>query len=183
MPRKVLAGLFASACALVLGGAAVYLSAVLFLVLNKADPRQARLLSISHYWDLYANDPSLRQRLLFSLGASGFSLMVVIPAALAAAARQRRPLHGDARFASASEIARAGLLAGRANPGPAIDWPSEALRWWEVYGTCEWAAICRRQAERHLSGSEPSVELAVIGRRVCESEWDALLTLGLVEPC
>jgi aminoglycoside phosphotransferase (APT) family kinase protein len=59
----------------------------------------------------------------------------------------------------------------------------EALRWWEVYGTCEWAAICRRQAERHLSGSEPSVELAVIGRRVCESEWDALLTLGLVEPC
>lgn len=59
----------------------------------------------------------------------------------------------------------------------------EALRWWEVYGTCEWAAICRRQAERHLSGNEPSVELAVLGRRVCESEWDALLALGLVEPC
>jgi hypothetical protein len=51
-----------------------------------------------------------------------------------------------------------------------------------VYGTCEWAAICRRQAERHLSGAEPSVELAVLGRRVCESEWDALLALGLVEP-
>ena len=59
----------------------------------------------------------------------------------------------------------------------------EALLWWEVYGTCEWAAICRRQAQRHLGGSEPSVELAVLGRRVCESEWDALLALGLVEPC
>jgi aminoglycoside phosphotransferase (APT) family kinase protein len=59
----------------------------------------------------------------------------------------------------------------------------EALRWWEVYGTCEWAAICRRQAQRHLSGGEPSVELAVLGRRVCESEWDALLALGLAQPC
>lgn len=59
----------------------------------------------------------------------------------------------------------------------------ESLLWWEVYGTCEWAVICRRQAERHLSGNEPSVELAVLGRRVCESEWDALLALGLVEPC
>jgi aminoglycoside phosphotransferase (APT) family kinase protein len=58
----------------------------------------------------------------------------------------------------------------------------DTLHWWEVFGTLEWAVICRRQAERHLSGNEPSVELAVLGRRVCESEWDALLALGLASP-
>jgi aminoglycoside phosphotransferase (APT) family kinase protein len=58
----------------------------------------------------------------------------------------------------------------------------EALHWWEVFGTVRWAVICRRQAQRHLDGSEPSVELAVIGRRICESEFDALCALGLADP-
>ena len=52
------------------------------------------------------------------------------------------------------------------------------LHWWEVYGTVRWALLCRWQAERHLSGAEPSVELAVLGRRVCEQEHDILLALG-----
>lgn len=61
--------------------------------------------------------------------------------------------------------------------------PSEdELHWWEVFGTVRWAVICREQAQRHLSGVEPSVELAVLGRRVCEPEHDALLALGLTEP-
>jgi len=61
--------------------------------------------------------------------------------------------------------------------------PSEdELRWWEVYGTAHWAVICRQQAQRHLGGTERSVEMAVLGRRVCESEHDALLALGLTEP-
>jgi hypothetical protein len=34
------------------------------------------------------------------------------------------------------------------------------------------------QAHRHLSGSEPSVELAAIGRRVWEQEYDVLLALA-----
>lgn len=58
----------------------------------------------------------------------------------------------------------------------------ETLRWWEVFGTANWAVICRRQAERHLGGSERSVEMAVLGRRICESEHDVLLALGLTEP-
>jgi aminoglycoside phosphotransferase (APT) family kinase protein len=61
--------------------------------------------------------------------------------------------------------------------------PSEqALHWWEVFGTTHWAVICRQQAQRHLSGAEDSVEMAVLGRRTCESEHDALLALGLTEP-
>ena len=55
----------------------------------------------------------------------------------------------------------------------------EAVRWWQVYGTAWWAVGCRRMAERHLSGETPSVELAAIGRRVCEQEHDLLLALGL----
>jgi hypothetical protein len=40
--------------------------------------------------------------------------------------------------------------------------------------TLRWGVICRFQAERHLSGQTPSVELAAIGRRVAETEWDVL---------
>jgi aminoglycoside phosphotransferase (APT) family kinase protein len=50
----------------------------------------------------------------------------------------------------------------------------EVLRWWEVLGTVKWGLICRMQAEAHLSGALRSVELATIGRRVCENEWDVL---------
>lgn len=48
------------------------------------------------------------------------------------------------------------------------------LRWWLVLATLRWGVICRLQAERHLSGQIRSVELAAIGRRVCETEWDIL---------
>jgi aminoglycoside phosphotransferase (APT) family kinase protein len=48
------------------------------------------------------------------------------------------------------------------------------MRWWLVRATLSWGIICRYQAERHLSGQTRSVELAAIGRRVCETEWDLL---------
>jgi aminoglycoside phosphotransferase (APT) family kinase protein len=49
-----------------------------------------------------------------------------------------------------------------------------AFHWWLVLATLRWGVICRHQAERHLSGQARSVELAAIGRRVCETEWDLL---------
>jgi aminoglycoside phosphotransferase (APT) family kinase protein len=55
------------------------------------------------------------------------------------------------------------------------------VHWWQVYATVKWATICALQASAHLSGSTRSVELAAIGRRVCESEWDLFVLLG-VEP-
>jgi aminoglycoside phosphotransferase (APT) family kinase protein len=48
------------------------------------------------------------------------------------------------------------------------------FRWWLVLATLRWGVICRYQAERHLSGQTRSVELATIGRRVCETESDLL---------
>jgi aminoglycoside phosphotransferase (APT) family kinase protein len=53
-----------------------------------------------------------------------------------------------------------------------------ALHWWLVLSTLKWGVICRGQAERHLSGQLRSVELAAIGRRVCETEWDIVDLLG-----
>jgi aminoglycoside phosphotransferase (APT) family kinase protein len=49
-----------------------------------------------------------------------------------------------------------------------------AFHWWLVLATLRWGIICRHQAERHLSGQVRSAELATIGRRVCETEWDLL---------
>ncbi len=111
--RKVAAGAFAVLSMAALAVAAVYLSGALFLVLNKADPRQARWASIVDYWHFYADDAPLRKKLVASMVASGFTLMVVLPGMLFAATRPRRALHGDARFANTAEITRADLLSGK----------------------------------------------------------------------
>jgi aminoglycoside phosphotransferase (APT) family kinase protein len=59
-----------------------------------------------------------------------------------------------------------------AGPSRAVEPP--ALRWWQILGTWSWAVISAMQARRHLDGWVQSLEHAVIGRRVCESEWDLL---------
>lgn len=115
--RKVAAVAFALVGYAALVGATVYLAGALFLVLNKANPAQARFGSIVHYWRLYADDGPLRKKLQVAIGISGVGLLVVLPAALVAAARPRRALHGDARFANAAEVEDAGLLGADGQPG------------------------------------------------------------------
>jgi aminoglycoside phosphotransferase (APT) family kinase protein len=51
------------------------------------------------------------------------------------------------------------------------------LRYWEVFGTLKWGVICQMQASLHWSGVVRSVELAALGRRVAEMEWDLLATI------
>jgi aminoglycoside phosphotransferase (APT) family kinase protein len=89
------------------------------------------------------------------------------------------------RFGSASPVggfgARAELMAGYAAGGGTPP-DEETQRWWELYGTVRWALLCRQQAERYLAEGEPSIELAVLGRRVCEQEHDILLALGYAAP-
>jgi len=48
------------------------------------------------------------------------------------------------------------------------------LRWWVALGTLKWGVICIGQAFTHLNGVVRSVELATLGRRVAETEWDLL---------
>lgn len=56
----------------------------------------------------------------------------------------------------------------------------ETIRWWEVLGTLRWGLGCITQARRHLHGTVRSVELAAIGRRTCEQEWDLLKLIGAI---
>jgi aminoglycoside phosphotransferase (APT) family kinase protein len=53
----------------------------------------------------------------------------------------------------------------------------DALHWWETLGTLKWGIMCILQATVHTSGAIRSVELAAIGRRVCENEWDLMQML------
>ena len=83
------------------------------------------------------------------------------------------------RFGAPEHLGAGGLgsvesfvTAYEAAGGETID--RDALRWWLTLATLRWGVICRFQAERHLSGQTPSVELAAIGRRVSETEWDVL---------
>ena len=89
------------------------------------------------------------------------------------------------RFGSADPVGgfgtRADLMSGYAEGGGTPP-DEDTQQWWELYGTVRWALLCRRQAERYLTGGEPSIELAVLGRRVCEQEFDVLLALGYAAP-
>lgn len=48
------------------------------------------------------------------------------------------------------------------------------VHYWETMAHVRWAVIALQQAMRHRSGDEPSLELALIGRRVAEIEHECL---------
>jgi aminoglycoside phosphotransferase (APT) family kinase protein len=50
----------------------------------------------------------------------------------------------------------------------------ETVRFWEAVGDLKWAVICIAQAKTYLDGAVKSVELASIGRRTAEAEYDLL---------
>jgi len=84
------------------------------------------------------------------------------------------------RFGAGPPVAGLGsyeelLAAYAAECGVVVD--PEVLRWWEVLGTLKWGVMCILQASAHLTGAVRSVELAAIGRRVCENEHDLLVLL------
>jgi type IV secretion system protein VirD4 len=86
----------------------LYLSAYFFLLLLKLPPLEASPLTVPRYAYYYWERPAVRSRLLgaLSLGTlvvGAFALIVLLP--------NRRSLHGNARFASARAIRKAGLFA------------------------------------------------------------------------
>jgi aminoglycoside phosphotransferase (APT) family kinase protein len=56
------------------------------------------------------------------------------------------------------------------------------VRFWEVMAHIRWAVIALQQAERHLSGREPSLELALTGRIPPELELEALRLIEAADP-
>jgi aminoglycoside phosphotransferase (APT) family kinase protein len=82
------------------------------------------------------------------------------------------------RFGRADRVAGgfgslAELLAAYASAGGARV-SEEAVRFWVVLGTVKWGVICAGQTLLHVNGVIRSVELAALGRRVAEMEWDLL---------
>lgn len=82
------------------------------------------------------------------------------------------------RFGSDAEEAggigpRDALYAGYVAAGGAPPEPAR-VAWWEIAAHLRWATIALAQAERHLSGLEPSLELALTGHIVPQLEWDIL---------
>ena len=57
----------------------------------------------------------------------------------------------------------------------ALELDSQALRFWQVMAHLRWAVIALQQAERHVSGQQRSLELALTGRMVSELEQEILL--------
>lgn len=65
------------------------------------------------------------------------------------------------------------LFDGYANV-TGVDVEPERVKYWEVMAMVRWAIIALQQAQRHLSGAETSLELALTGRMVPEMEFDVL---------
>jgi type IV secretion system protein VirD4 len=99
-PKPVLAG----TVALLLG---MYLAGCFFLWSIYGDPRRATPLTVSQYAYYYGREPHIRRHLLAS---SALASAFVLAGIGAACFPRRRPLHGDARFATRREIAAAGLF-------------------------------------------------------------------------
>jgi aminoglycoside phosphotransferase (APT) family kinase protein len=81
----------------------------------------------------------------------------------------------------------AGGIAGRETwlrayeeaSGRAID--RARIAYLEILGNVKWAVGCGMQARRHLSGLEPSIELASLGRLAAEMEFEALRGIAAFE--
>lgn len=50
----------------------------------------------------------------------------------------------------------------------------QSVDYWEALGNLRWAVTCLSQANRHLSGGDPSVEFASLGRRSAEMQMEML---------
>ena len=85
------------------------------------------------------------------------------------------------RFGAPLEVGGLGSIdelvgAYEAAGGRPVD--RDALHWWLVEKTLQWGLGCMGQAHVHLSGAVRSHELAAIGRRVAEQEWDLVELLA-----
>jgi aminoglycoside phosphotransferase (APT) family kinase protein len=62
--------------------------------------------------------------------------------------------------------------AYEAESGTTID--LTRFRWWEVLATSRWGIGCVINADYYLTGASKSIEMAALGRRVAEMEYDLL---------
>lgn len=80
---------------------------------------------------------------------------------------------GKDNLAAGGIGSREDLLAGYERVSGTKISPQD-LHYWEVLAHVRWAMIAIRQGERHVSGQEPSLELALTAHIVPELEWQIL---------
>jgi aminoglycoside phosphotransferase (APT) family kinase protein len=81
------------------------------------------------------------------------------------------------RFGGAGEVGGYGSRddlynAYEKTSGIAVD--RDAVHWWEIMSNVKWGVMTIGQAFTHLWGHVPSLELAAIGRRTVETEYDVM---------
>lgn len=54
----------------------------------------------------------------------------------------------------------------------------KGVNYWEIVGNLRWAVTCLSQAQRHFSGGDHSIELASLGRRSAEMQYEMLRLIG-----
>ncbi|MDI3461852.1 MAG: Coupling protein VirD4, ATPase required for T-DNA transfer [Nitrospira sp.] len=89
------------------------LAGAVFTLANKQMPDALSLSSWLDSWRAYAEDPVQRKRLQFSAAVGGFVGFGLPTLLMLSLTNQRKPLHGEARFASHDEIQQAGLYGER----------------------------------------------------------------------
>ncbi len=78
----------------------------------------------------------------------------------------------------AASAARIAFYTGYESAGDyAVD--DAQVRFWEQMAAIRWSIMALEQAERHLSGRERSLELALTGLVSLEAEYDLLVDLRL----
>ena len=78
--------------------------------------------------------------------------------------QHQRPVGGFGQWAE--------LFDGYRSAGGTLD--EARVRWWQVLGSLRWGVICESMGQAWLSGAEPVMEKAAIGRRASETEIDLL---------
>ncbi|CAJ0808349.1 Protein VirD4 [Ralstonia psammae] len=112
MGRAVLIAVGAVGMVLVGLVALAYLAGAIYLVEQHASLKELSLQTFVGHWYWYHDDPRYGGPLERALAQAGLVLVVAL-LGLSMAARNQRSLYGDARFARAGEIARAGLFSHR----------------------------------------------------------------------
>lgn len=91
----------------------MFLSGMVFLILIDRDPNQTELLTLYQYWYYYRSAPGVMDKIQLA-GMIGFGIIFLpMLLLLMPASKSKNKLFGDARFASAGEIRKAGLMSDK----------------------------------------------------------------------
>lgn len=89
---------------------AEYIAGGAYFFINKTMPDNITSDTWWSYWHWYSADPVQRKRLQLAAGFAAVLVYLVPLMVISTVMSKRRSLHGDARWATAAEIRKAGLL-------------------------------------------------------------------------